>query len=227
MACFAAPYGLRYAAHCFNRAHAQQSCPALIPAGGKLGVTSDGLAGVSGEARVLIGGLRQVLAMSDPAKQLIDRNDGISVENGRLSCLDSSAESLLNRALDLACRQEGAKGSTFAVRRTAGRPGYVLSVHPLPQRRRFLSPYGAAALVCIADRAAKFEGLSQEQRTALRLTPREGELAGLLMNGHSVASAAEHMGISYNTARVHLQSLLQHVNVSRQSELVLFLQRLR
>ena len=40
MACFATPYGLRYAAHCFNRAHAQQSGSALIPAGGKLGVTS-------------------------------------------------------------------------------------------------------------------------------------------------------------------------------------------
>src|SRR3990167_4312334 len=40
MACFATPYGLRYAAHCFNRAYAQNNCPALIPAGGKLGVTS-------------------------------------------------------------------------------------------------------------------------------------------------------------------------------------------
>jgi len=29
MACFATPYGLRYAAHCFNRAHAQQRGPAL------------------------------------------------------------------------------------------------------------------------------------------------------------------------------------------------------
>jgi hypothetical protein len=37
MACFATPYGLRYAAHCFNRAHAQNNRPALIPAGGKLG----------------------------------------------------------------------------------------------------------------------------------------------------------------------------------------------
>ena len=40
MACFATPYGLRYAAHCFNRAYAQNNRPALIPAGGKLGVTS-------------------------------------------------------------------------------------------------------------------------------------------------------------------------------------------
>src|SRR5690606_15358015 len=40
MACFATPYGLRCAAHCFNRAHAQNNRPALIPAGGKLGVRS-------------------------------------------------------------------------------------------------------------------------------------------------------------------------------------------
>jgi hypothetical protein len=40
MACFATPYELRYAAHCFNRADAQNNRPALILAGGKLGVTS-------------------------------------------------------------------------------------------------------------------------------------------------------------------------------------------
>lgn len=40
MACFATPYGLRYAAHCFNRTDAQNNRQALIPAGGKLGVTS-------------------------------------------------------------------------------------------------------------------------------------------------------------------------------------------
>ena len=40
MACFATPYGLRYAAHCFNRADAQNNRPALISAGGKLGVMS-------------------------------------------------------------------------------------------------------------------------------------------------------------------------------------------
>ena len=46
MACFATPYGLRYAAHCFNRADAQNNRPALIPAGGKLGVTSETINGL-------------------------------------------------------------------------------------------------------------------------------------------------------------------------------------
>src|SRR3546814_19682834 len=52
MACFATPYGLRYAAHCFNRAHAQKDGSTLIPAGGKLGVTSPG-----GESLFLSGNL--------------------------------------------------------------------------------------------------------------------------------------------------------------------------
>lgn len=37
MACFATPFGLRYAAHCFYRAHAQQTGSTLIETGGKLG----------------------------------------------------------------------------------------------------------------------------------------------------------------------------------------------
>lgn len=40
MACFGALYGFRYATRCFNCAHAQQSHPSRVPAGGKLGVIS-------------------------------------------------------------------------------------------------------------------------------------------------------------------------------------------
>lgn len=40
MACFAPPYGLRYAANCFIRADAQNIPSDLIPAGGKLVVIS-------------------------------------------------------------------------------------------------------------------------------------------------------------------------------------------
>lgn len=40
MVCFATPYGLSYATHCFNRADAQNAHQALFPAGRKLGVTS-------------------------------------------------------------------------------------------------------------------------------------------------------------------------------------------
>ena len=54
----------------------------------------------------------------------------------------------------------------------------------------------------------------------LRLTNREGQLATLLRNGHSLASAAEAMEISYNTVRIHLAALLQKTGTNRQSELI-------
>ena len=62
MACFATPFGLRYAAHCFNRADAQNNRPALIPAGGKLGVTSSRLHDVPLIANVSRGHTRDTLA---------------------------------------------------------------------------------------------------------------------------------------------------------------------
>ena len=67
MACFATPYGLRYAAHCFNRAHAQQRGPALIPAGGKLGVTSDYLTIKPMRHSVRINELSSVVTSNHPA----------------------------------------------------------------------------------------------------------------------------------------------------------------
>jgi hypothetical protein len=62
MACFATPCGLPYAGHCFNRAHAQQSGPALIPAGGKLGVTSDPLM-KRNESQLILGNICLALAL--------------------------------------------------------------------------------------------------------------------------------------------------------------------
>ena len=55
MACFATPYGLRYVAHCYNRAYAQNNRSALIPAGGKLGVTSTQVEQVKTQDLLILG----------------------------------------------------------------------------------------------------------------------------------------------------------------------------
>ena len=95
-----------------------------------------------------------------------------------------------------------------------------------PQRQRFLAPYGATALVCVADPSARYAALSEHQRIMLGLTRREAELAEHLRNGHSLASAAELLGISYNTVRLHLAKLFRKTNCTRQADLMLFLERL-
>ena len=76
MACFATPYGLRYAAHCFNRAHAQQNGSALIPAGGKLGVTSQTMKRTRFSEEQIIGVLKEAEAGAKTAD--LARQHGVS-----------------------------------------------------------------------------------------------------------------------------------------------------
>lgn len=52
------------------------------------------------------------------------------------------------------------------------------------------------------------------------VTAREKEVAHLLLDGHSVESLSASLGISRNTARVHLQSLFRKTGTARQIDLV-------
>lgn len=51
------------------------------------------------------------------------------------------------------------------------------------------------------------------------LTPREREIVHLLLAGHSAKSAAQALGISDGTVKVHRKNLYQRLNVSSQSQL--------
>jgi DNA-binding CsgD family transcriptional regulator len=58
------------------------------------------------------------------------------------------------------------------------------------------------------------------------LTPREAALARALVDGDTVAAAADRLEMRYETARTHLRRILSKTQTSRQSELVLLLERL-
>ncbi|WP_269930192.1 helix-turn-helix transcriptional regulator [Aminobacter sp. HY435] len=62
---------------------------------------------------------------------------------------------------------------------------------------------------------------------SLGLTPMEATLAMLLAEGASLRDAAASKAISYETARTHLRSIFSKLEVSRQSELVALVSRLR
>lgn len=186
----------------------------------------DGLSGVAKEARILLTHDGRILRTNPAADLILARSDGLRIAADRIHCLDTHSDSAVFRAIDLACRPEQSRGSSIAVRRIGGRSPYLLSVYPLMRRRRFLAPYGATALICITDPSVRIEALTDQQAIMLRLTSREAELARLLIKGHSLFSASEMLGISYNTVRIHLRALFYKTNTCRQSELMLFLQRL-
>jgi len=62
--------------------------------------------------------------------------------------------------------------------------------------------------------------LSPAHADLFDLSPREVEVAEALLAGHSVESLCVLLGISRNTAKVHLHSIFRKTGTNRQSELV-------
>lgn len=57
------------------------------------------------------------------------------------------------------------------------------------------------------------------------LPPRQRELAGLLLGGYSLDSAAEQMGVTRRTAKGHLEGLFRATGTRRQQDLIVRLER--
>ena len=78
----------------------------------------------------------------------------------------------------------------------------------------------AVAVLYISDLEAHSLPRSQALRSLYSLTNAEIELVELLCDGCSLEEAAEHRGVTINTARSQLKQIFFKTSTSRQSELV-------
>jgi DNA-binding CsgD family transcriptional regulator len=186
----------------------------------------EGLAGDQSKALVLLDDAGRVLRSSPSAEAVFRRDDGLTVRGGALHCEESASDQSMKRAVAHACSHSNAVASGLSVRRSHAHQPYSVSVYPLVQRRRFLIPHGAAALVSINDPSGPARTLATHCKEILGLTPREGDVADLLLGGHSLASLAASLQISEYTARSHLKALFQKTRTPRQTVLVSFVARL-
>jgi DNA-binding CsgD family transcriptional regulator len=80
-------------------------------------------------------------------------------------------------------------------------------------------------LVCITDVEAGVSLPEARLREMFGFTPAEARLAVTLLEGHALREAAVRLGVSANTAAVHLARLFQKTGVNRQGALVALLTR--
>ena len=78
----------------------------------------------------------------------------------------------------------------------------------------------AVAVLYVSDLEAHTLPRSEALRSLYALTSAEIELVELLCDGCSLEEAAEHRGVTMNTARSQLKQIFFKTNTSRQSELV-------
>ena len=163
----------------------------------------------------------RVVARSPRAETLLDASDGLSISDGRLVAADPLSAVALQLALRSAIKAyvTGGSGGGVRIKRLSGRPDWLTLISPYP---RFLEhlPVPTPTVVVRILATETNSTLSQEHAELFHLTQRESEVAIAILEGHSIESLAISLGISRNTARVHLQSLFRKTETNRQSDLI-------
>ena len=163
----------------------------------------------------------RIIAQSDRAAELIAKADGLNCDSGHLVASDPKTANSLKAAIKSAigAHVTGGAGAGLKVRRPSGGPDWLVLTSPYPRFLEHLPVPAPAAIVRVVEMESN-PVLGAEQAEIFELTHREIEIATALLGGHSIESLSAKLGMSRNTARVHLQALFKKTGTNRQSDLV-------
>ncbi len=157
-------------------------------------------------------------------RALLAARDGLRDESC-LEALDPAETRDLGKLIHAAARAPldgySGTGGTLAVRRAReSAPPLEVVVAPLPPDQPGDWPAGELAIVLASDPADGPQEASALLAQRFGLTPTETQLALALLDGTGVKEAADRLGVSFNTARCHLQHIFDKTGTRRQAELV-------
>ena len=189
-------------------------------------------------------GTGRVLRLTAAARAILDAGDGLTVDQGYVRASGSAEQTRLAGLIAGAAATGQGRGAEFAVQRDAAvapevrrklwtphAGGAMLVSRQLPKRplEVVVTPFCSseillderpAALMFVSDPDAKPASRAAVLRALYGLTPAECRLTDCLVQGHEVASAADRMGITVETARSHLKTVFRKTGTGRQSHLI-------
>lgn len=184
-----------------------------------------------GKAVIVAAGTGKIVFVSTTAAELLDRGDGLYLENDMLHAHDASAEQAL-AALITQLQFAGADAAPdkgeLDIPRTGGAAPYHLLLLRLENSRH--NSDAAALTMLIRDVEFHDEQWLQRLRNHYVLTRREGDIVLALTQGTNLKLLADQLGISENTLRQHIKHIFAKMGVHRQYEMIsaaLKLRRLR
>lgn len=179
------------------------------------------------DAALLLNERGAAIRLTPAVERLLAESDELSIVAERLGCREVELDDALGAVIGHAISNDDARSGAVRIPRKPGQAPLLVVAYPLVRSQRLLAPSEAAALVRIIDLGDDGKARNDLYRQAFGLSPREAETAVLLMNGHSVESAAAVLDLSVLTVRIHVRNLLAKTGTGRQAELVRVLARLR
>lgn len=167
-------------------------------------------------ALVLANRSGRIVFANRPAQVMCAAGDGLLLKEGRLKVASARLQSKLDKLLT----QNGTQDAALQIPRPSGRPAYWLIQIDLPATCE--SPPDArrpSRALLIHDPATQDANL-QDFAVLHGLTPAEARLLEALLLHSTLPESAQHLGVSINTVRSQLRSILDKCGVCRQVELM-------
>jgi len=183
-------------------------------------------------AAFILDGNRIVREANQMAVDIFSSRQPIAVRLQRCFLLDKDADVRFGRALERLSRGLPTDETRIICRTSTGVWQIVMAALPAPRISGgilSLLPPQRMVLVLVTSLSLEeqvpggFSDLSQ----SFGLTPAEIRFCQDLFLGRSLAETADHLGISLETARGRMKSILHKTGTSRQGQLMLLLSRLR
>jgi DNA-binding CsgD family transcriptional regulator/PAS domain-containing protein len=154
------------------------------------------------------------------ARSILEGRDTLHAHNGRLRAnaaqIDAELRDAVRQASDDASRIMG-------IALPAGDsndPVHAVMRKIPPDAAGMLGTDDGSVAVYLTDPRRPIETREEILQRLFGLTQREASVLQALVYGHEPRAIAGHLGISYDTVRDHLKSIMQTTNVRRQADLV-------
>ncbi len=161
---------------------------------------------------------RKILFENDRARTQLSAGCGLGATSGTFqiekACVDRGFAHLVQRIAAGVVHDASRKANLIGIPDRAGRTRYVLKLVPF-ERRQTRSLF----LVLIMDLMGTTQVSRARAAKVFQLSEREAELAELFSLGLRVDEIAGRMGVSLNTARVHLRNVFTKTGCSNQIDL--------
>lgn len=176
-------------------------------------------------AAILVHPTSQVLICNRTAQAMFDNADGLSVSaRGEVVAHDAEARARLQGAVAQASSVSAALGiggaSRVTIPKRSGREPYLVDVSPIRDTAYEIDRSFKGAFLTVIDADQRLTLSLEGMRKLYALTAAETAVAELLFRGHTNDEIADIRGVSLETVKAQVRSLLAKTDSRNRTELV-------
>ncbi len=165
-----------------------------------------------------------LILANEEAKRVFEEKDGFYCDrNGRLSVNGSASSNLLSMIQGCAATAQG-KGvdseKLLTIRRRSGKDDYILTVAPMRDPQNALDQYFRGAIVYVVDPTNVSIFSTAGMAKLYNLTAAEDNVCHCLVEGLDTQSIADRRGVSVETIRSQIKSLMSKTRVQNRVSLI-------